>query len=485
MSTASTGSRAAQRQVADLPCPRGLPLVGNLLQLSPTRLHLILERWAAELGTPYRFQVGSIPITIWTDTELIQQIMRERPHRYRRYQPIEAVLEEMGSNGLFSAEGAAWETHRRLVMQALSIPNIKAFYPTLADITQRLRTRWLRAAERGETVEMTDDLKRYTVDVTSALAFGEDPRTLERDHGVIQEHLERILPSVMGRINALFPYWRYFKLPADRKLDQSLEEVHRYIDSMMARARERMRDEPSDTPRNLMEAMLVQQQQPQEHGGEPITDAQIRANVLTILLAGEDTTADSIAWTLPYLAADPALQTHLGDEAHRVLGDAPVCPDYATLKELDIFEAICIEATRLRPVAAVHSFEPLEDVVVDDVALPKGTRMFFVARPAMIDEKNFVDPQRYDPWRWMRRGEHAEHAGAHDVRAYLQFGAGPRVCPGRHLATVEMRLALSMLMNEFSIEMAIDPAKINEVSAFTMVPDTMPVKLTKRTHTTA
>lgn len=477
MSTASTGSSAALRQVADLPAPRGLPLIGNLLQLSPTRLHLILERWAEELGTPYRFQVGSIPITIWTDTELIQQIMRERPHRYRRYQPIEAVLEEMGSNGLFSAEGAAWETHRRLVMQALSINNIKAFYPTLADITQRLRTRWLRAAERGETVEMTDDLKRYTVDVTSALAFGEDPRTLERDHGVIQEHLERILPSVMCRINALFPYWRYVKLPADRKLDQSLVEVHRYIDSMMVRARERMRDEPSDTPRNLMEAMLVQQQGG-EHGG--ITDAQIRANVLTILLAGEDTTADSIAWTLPYLAADTALQTHLGTEAHRVLGDAPVCADYATLKDLDIFEAICIEATRLRPVAAVHSFEPLEDVVVDDVALPKGTRMFFVARPAMIDAKHFVDPQRYDPWRWMRKGEHVAQEGAHDVRAYLQFGAGPRVCPGRHLATVEMRLALSMLMNEFSIELAIDPAKINEVSAFTMVPDTMPVRLRKR-----
>ncbi|MBN3814626.1 cytochrome P450 [Paraburkholderia sp. Ac-20347] len=481
MSTASTGSATALRQVADLPCPRGLPLIGNLLQLEPTRLHQILERWAEELGTPYRFQVGSIPITIWTDTELIQSIMRERPHRYRRYSPIESVFDEMGANGLFSSEGVQWESHRRLVMQALSIPNIKAFYPTLAEITQRLRTRWLRAAERGETVEMTDDLKRYTVDVTSALAFGEDPRTLDQDHGVIQEHLERILPAVMGRINALFPYWRVFKLPADRKLDHSLAEVHRYIDSMMARARTRMRDEPSELPRNLLEAMLMQQQQ---QDGEPISDAQIRANVLTLLLAGEDTTADSIAWTLPYLAADAALQTHLGAEAHRVLGDAPVCPDYATLKDLDIFEAIAIEATRLRPVAAVHSFEPLEDVVVDNVALPKGTRMFFVARPAMIDEKNFADPQRYDPWRWMRKGEHdapREGAhGAHDVRAYLQFGAGPRVCPGRHLATVEMRLALSMLMNEFEIELAIDPEQIKEVSAFTMVPDTMPVKLRKR-----
>ncbi|MEM5328584.1 cytochrome P450 [Paraburkholderia sp. JHI2823] len=476
MSTASTGP--ALRQIADLPCPRGVPLLGNLLQLSPPRLHLILEQWAAELGAPYRFQVGSIPITIWTDTELIQQIMRERPHRYRRYQPIEAVFEEMGFNGLFSAEGVAWEPQRRLVMQALSIPNIKAFYPTLADITQRLHTRWQRAAERGETIEMTDDLKRYTVDVTSALAFGEDPRTLERDHGVIQEHLERILPGVMRRTNALFPYWRYVKLPADRKLEQSLEEVHRYVNAMMARARERMRDEPSETPRNLLEAMLAQQET--QDGATPISDAQIRANVLTLLLAGEDTTADSIAWTLPYIAADADLQRHLGDTASGALGASTVCPDYATLKDLDIFEAICIEATRLRPVASVHSFEPLEDVVVDNVALPKGTRMFFVARPAMLDAKHFSDPQRYDPWRWIKRGDQDTDEKVHDVRAYLQFGAGPRVCPGRHLATVEMRLALSMLMKSFTIELAIDPAEIREVQAFTMVPDTMPVRLRPR-----
>jgi cytochrome P450 len=476
MSTALPGQTL--RQISDLPCPRGLPIVGNLLQLSPPRMHLILERWAAELGTPYRFQVGSLPITIWTDTELIQGIMRERPHRFRRYTPIEEVFEELGFNGLFSAEGVAWEPQRRLVMQALSIPNIKAFYPTLADITQRLHTRWQRAAERGETVEMTDDLKRFTVDVTSALAFGEDPRTLERDHGVIQEHLERILPGVMRRTNALFPYWRYFKLPGDRKLERSLEEVHRYVDSVMARARERMRDEPSDAPRNLLEAMLAQQEV--KDGAASITDAQIRANVLTLLLAGEDTTADSIAWTMPYLAADAALQQHLGDEAQRALGAASVCPDYATLKDLDIFEAICIEATRLRPVASVHSFEPLEDVVVDNVALPKGTRMFFVARPAMVDAKHFADPQRYDPWRWMKRGEQEAEEKAHDVRAYLQFGAGPRVCPGRHLATVEMRLALSMLMKSFTIELAIDPAKIQEVQAFTMVPDTMPVRLKPR-----
>ncbi len=473
---AQSGKRV--RQVADLPCPKGLPLLGNLLQLAPSRLHLILERWAAELGSPYRFQMGSIPVTVWTEHELIQSIMRERPHRYRRYQPIGDVLDEIGANGLFSAEGAAWEPQRKLVMQAMSIPNIRAFYPTLAGITERLRQRWLRAAASGATVEMTDDLKRYTVDVTSALAFGDDPRTLEQEHGAIQEHLEQILPAVMWRINSLVPYWRLIKLPGDRKLERTLAQVHGYVRAMMARARERMRDDPSETPRNLLEAMLVQQQA----DGSTISDAQIGANVLTLLLAGEDTTADSIAWTLPYLAADTALQRELGRQADAAFGTAGVCPDYATLKELDLFEAICTEATRLRPVASIHSFEPLEDVRVGDVDLPKGTRMFFLARPAMLDEKNFVDPARYDPYRWMRKQGQANE-GAHDVRAYLQFGAGPRVCPGRHLASVEMRLVLSMLMKEFSIELATDIANIDEVQAFTMVPSTMPVRLMPRART--
>ncbi len=85
------------------------------------------------------------------------------------------------------------------------------------------------------------------------------------------------------------------------------------------------------------------------------------------------------------------------------------------------------------------------------------------------------DPQRYDPERW-------RHEGRHDMRAFLQFGAGPRVCPGRHLATVEMRLVLSMLLAHFEVELAIDPSRIEEVNAFTMMPSTMPVRLHPRSN---
>lgn len=470
-----SSSHVRYRHVADLPCPRGLPFFGNIHQLSPTRLHLVLEQWARELGTPFRFQICRMPVTVWTDPELCQTIMRERPHRYRRYASIESVLEEIGCNGLFSAEGAAWAPQRKLIMHSLSIPHIKDFYPGLKAITERLYLRWQRAAAQGKVVEMTEDLKRYTVDVTSALAFGEDPRTLEQDRGVIQEHLALIFPMLMSRINAPFPYWRYVRLPRDRDLDRSLIEVHRYVRNMMSRARERMRDEPSESPRHLLEAMLMMRDAPESD----VTDDQVAANVLTLLLAGEDTTANSIAWTLLYVATDPALQQRLFDSSRDVLGSASVCPDFASLKQLDLFEALCTETGRLRPVAAVNSFEPMEDVCLADLMLPAGTKMFFLNRPATIDARHFSNPLQFDPDRWLHDGNRPRTT--HDSRAYLQFGAGPRVCPGRYLAAVEMRLVLSMLMANFSIRMAVDPDTIREVSAFTMVPSAMPVQLGART----
>ncbi|CAE6899327.1 cytochrome P450 [Burkholderia sp. R-69980] len=462
------------REISDLPAPRGLPLIGNAHQLTPSRVHLILERWARELGTPYRFQIGSRPVTVWDDTELCHSIMRERPNGYRRYSPIEENLDEMGSNGVFSVEGAAWEPQRKLVMQALSVAHIKAFYPTMAAITERLRVRWERAARSNRVVEMTEDLKRYTVDVTSALAFGDDPGTLEQDGNVIQEHLALIFPMLMNRINAPFPYWRYVKLPRDHRLDHALAEVHRYVRLTINRARERIRDRPHDEPCNLLEAMLQFRDTP----GSGITDDQVAANVLTMLLAGEDTTAHSIAWALLYLSSDDTLQSRVSDQSRAVLGAAGVCPTYETLKTLDLCEAVCTEASRFRPVIPIHAFEPLQDVEHRGIHLPAGSRMFFLTRPSMLDASNFEHPDKFDPERWMH--ERTPQRGAHETRAHLQFGGGPRVCPGRHLSTVEMRLVISMLSAGFVSRLAVDMSSIREVTAFTMVPSGMPVRLCLR-----
>ena len=84
---------------------------------------------------------------------------------------------------------------------------------------------------------MTDDLTRYTVDVTTALAFGEDPNTLESDGDVIQRHLAQVFPTIMRRVNAPFPWWRHVRLPADRRFDASMAAVHAHVRGLIERAR--------------------------------------------------------------------------------------------------------------------------------------------------------------------------------------------------------------------------------------------------------
>lgn len=467
-------SQVARRRVADLPHPPGLPLIGNLHQLSIPRFHRILEDWAESLGSPYAFRVGPRVMTVWRDSALFQKVMRDRPHRWRRFDTVQPVFAEMGADGLFSAEGASWEPQRRLIMGALASSHFRGFFPVMQSITDRLLRLWCRASERGEPVEMTNDLKRYAVDITGALAFGEDPNTLERGSGVIQEHLEQIFPMLMARVNAPFPYWRYLRLPSDRRLDRSLVAVHAYVDGTISTARARMRDEPADAPRNLLEAMLRLSDAPDSG----FTDAELRANVLTLLLAGEDTTANMLSWTMPFLGADPALQDRLRDEACGVFGTARICPGFDDLRRLDRFEALATEASRLKPTVPFNIFEPLEDVELDGVELAAGTKVVFLKRPDMLEDRHFANAKAYDPDRWLRG--RAADAGAHEPRAYLQFGAGARVCPGRHLAGVEIRLVLSMLMRNFRVTLAIDPVTIREVMAFTMTPDRMPVRLTAR-----
>ncbi|MFT0174877.1 cytochrome P450 [Paraburkholderia mimosarum] len=180
----------------------------------------------------------------------------------------------------------------------------------------------------------------------------------------------------MRRVTVLFPYWHYVSLPEDRRLARAME-VHRYIKKMIERAYDRLQQSADPSPHNLLEAMLVARNEPDS----TVTDELISANVLTLLVAGEDTTANAIAWALMYIAADSPLQYQLFEQSSAALGESRVCPDYDALKHLDLCEAVCSEALRLRPVAAIQTFEPLADVCLGGVAIPAGTRMRLADAP--------------------------------------------------------------------------------------------------------
>jgi cytochrome P450 len=280
-----------------------LPLLGNLLQLDLTQLHRVLQRWADEFGSLYKFQLGQKPVLVVADPELNQTILRNRPKLYARLGTIDPVFKEMGITGVFSAEGEDWKRQRRLTAHALDAAHLRQFFPTLLKVTERLRKRWEREADKGSAVDVQQDLMRYTVDVTTSLAFGYDMNTLENEGDVIQDHLEKIFPAINRRINAVFPYWRYFKLPVDRALDKSLAAIRETITGFVARGRERLRQnaELAEHPTNLLEAMLGAKGEDEA----AFTDEEVYGNVLTMLLAGEDTTAKSMAWMMHFMIEYP------------------------------------------------------------------------------------------------------------------------------------------------------------------------------------
>ena len=475
---------APLRRLSELPGPRPWPLVGNSLQVSLHRMHQNLAEWAQVHGPFFKVQLGGFKLLVISDAELIGQLLKDRPETFRRPSRMQAIMREMGiHDGVFMAEGDAWARQRRMVMASFAPHQVRAYFPALLGVAHRLRKRWQAAAERqakaGPGIDLQADLMRFTVDAIAGLAFGTEVDTLGSDGDVIQRHLDKIFPAIWRRAHAVLPHWQFVKLPADRALDDSVRLVNAAIRRFIEQARERLQDPARRAaPPNLLEAMLVSADEP----GSGMTDDDVAGNVFTMLLAGEDTTATSLSWMLDLLWRNPAALRRAREEVDRVLaplGDmARWTPD--DLGQLDWLEACIHESMRLKPVGPFNVVEALKDTVVGDVAIRAGTPVLLLMRHDTVSEAVFARADAFLPERWLPEG--ADLAPAHAKRVSMPFGAGPRICPGRFLALLEIKLAAAMLLRHFDI-LGIDtpdglPAR--EHMALTMVPLGLSMRLRER-----
>jgi cytochrome P450 len=463
------------RTLSQLPGPKGLPLLGNLLQLNLQKLHIILEDWADSYGDIYKFKLVHKTIVVISDTDLIQKILRDRPQTYRRISAVERISHESGNHGVFAAEGDQWRRQRYVTMQAFKSENLRLFFPTLYQITTRLHHRWSNLATIEQVIDVRSDWMRFTVDVTTQFAFGYDINLLKKDDDSFQRHLERQLPAFNRRLNAPFPYWHFVKLPSDRAMEKSLTVIEETIKSFIRQTRERLTQQPELTlhPTNFLEALLVNK----DEDGIGFSDAEIQGNIMTMLLAGEDTTAHSLSWLLYLMADHPDVQLKMQQEADAVLGDVIIPTDISTTEKLSYIEAVIYETLRLKSVAPLLFMEPNFDVELNGMAIPAGTTLMLLTRYAAIQEKNFTDAVQFKPERWL---ESTATNCTHNRNTNIPFGAGPRFCPGRNLAILEMKIALAMMCKSFSVIRVDTDHPVQEVFSFTMLPDNLKIKLKNR-----
>ena len=468
-------SQARLRRLEDLPGPAGWPLLGNTLQVTPARIHRDVEQWAAQYGPLFRLRFGRYRQLVVADHELLNAMMRDRPEGFRRSPLTSRIGAEMGlPQGLFSAEGEDWRRQRRMVMASFAPGHVRAYFPSMRKVTLRLQGRWQQAAAAGAAIPLQADLMRFTVDAIAGLAFGKDINTLESGEDVIQRHLDKVLPAIFRRVLSPVPYWRWFKLQADRDLEHSVAVIHATILELIAQARQRLRDDPPppDKPRHLLEAMILAADEP----GSGLGDAQVAGNVLTMLLAGEDTTANTLAWMLHLLNRHPAALQRAQQEV-RALAPDPAAYGFDQIDGLHYLEACASETMRLKPVAPFIALQALRDTVVGDVAVPEHTQIWGVLRHDSVSAAHFPRPEAFEPERWLDGAEPPLSTAA--KRSAMPFGSGPRICPGRYLALLEMKMAMAMLLARFDIVSVDTPdgGPAEERMAFTMNPVGLTMRL--------
>ena len=467
------------RALAELPGPPGWPIVGNALQMDRERIHQNMEALCDQYGSFFKVRFASRTVLVVADHEATAKILKARPSDFRRSMRLSEAAHSLGLEmGLFMAEGDTWNRQRRMVMASFAPQRIRSYFPSMLNVTRRLHDRWLKAAQNQQAIDLQADLMLYTVDTITGLALGHDVNSLQADGDVIQRHLDVIFPAMFKRILSVVRYWKVIKLPSDREVERHVAQVNRAIDGFVAQARQRLQQDPArrEEPSNLLEAFIVAAES--EGGG--VSDADVKGNVMTMLLAGEDTTANTLAWLIYLLKQNPATLERARAEVKEVApnGMADFTPE--TMARLDYLDACANEAMRLKPVAPFLPVQAIHDVTVADIAVPAGTLIWNVMRRDCISEQHLTNAKAFQPERWLASGQsQVKHLS-------MPFGSGPRICPGRYLAMLEIKMALAMLLSHFDI-MAVDTpdgTEAKELMAFTMGPEGLSMSLRPRPAST-
>ncbi|OUS41528.1 hypothetical protein A9R00_00470 [Oleispira antarctica] len=460
------------RSFKQIPGPKGSFLLGNLSDFKLEEIHSFLQGTAKTYGSLSRIRLANQHAIILSNPETVQQCLKRRPSDFKRYSAIETVFSEMGIEGVFSAEGDKWKRHRELIMPAFKPAQIKAFYPILDKFSKRLNQA-LDAEVSSDQAQLAVDIqaifKNYTTDITTKLAFGVDTDCLGNQESELRDSLNKIFPITNQRLKSPFPYWRFIKFNKDREFESAIKTVKSHLSTYISNAQIKLAQDPE--PSNILESMIIAT----NDKGDQFSESELLGNAITILLAGEDTTANTLAWTIHFLACHPKIQSAIQQEIDDKLDS--VTPSFDQLDDFPLTFACAQEAIRLKPVAPFMYMENIHDEVIEGHHVPAGTLIFMLLNHESTNSELFDNPEQFNPQRWLDMS--SEQKRTYN-KVLMPFGAGARLCPGRLLSFIEMKSALITILKQYSFSHHNGENTTEDSFEFTLVPKGLRVNIQRR-----
>jgi len=334
-------------------------------------------------------------------------------------------------NGLVTSEGDFWRRQRRLAQPAFHRQRISTYGEVMVDYAQRAIDKW----RPSEEIDISKDMTRLTLEIVVKTLFNADVSN-DADH--VGAMLSEVVKPFASQATLKWILDNRLPTPGHRRYFKAVSEIDRIVFRIISDRRASKSDEG-----DLLSMLL----QAQDDDGSQMNDAQLRDEVMTLFLAGHETTALALSWSWYLLATHPEAEAKFHAEIDEVLqGRVPTVDD---LRKLTYTEMIAKEAMRLYPPAYAVGREALEDTEIGGFRVPKGSQVFAFQWVTQRDERYFERPDKFEPERWTP--ERSERLPKY---AYFPFGGGPRQCIGNYFAMMEVVLLLATIGQRFRFSLA-------------------------------
>lgn len=426
---ATTSATAPKVLPVHAPGPKGRFLLGSLVEVSRDWLGFY-KSCADEYGDIVRIHLAHVPVYLVVHPRDIETVLVTNAGNFTKSADYRALARVLGQ-GLLTSEGDFWKRQRSLIQPAFHRQNILSYAAVMTQAASHMLDSWEEGGERN----VHEDLMRVTLEIVARCLFGaEVSDAAERVGKAMEVVTEKFINN--ASLAVMFP----FDIPvlfAPREW-RAIRELNEIIGGVIRQRRS------SGQPREDLLDMLLRVR---DADGNPMSGEQLRDEVMTLFLAGHETTAIALSWACYLIAQNPRVERKLAEELREVLGDRVPTPE--DLPRLRYTEMVLKETMRLYPAVWGIGRKAVKECELGGYRVPAGSNIFILQWRTQRDPRFFPDPERFDPERWR---DDPVRSGKVPRFAYFPFGGGPRACVGAAFAMMEATLLLATIQQKYHLE---------------------------------
>jgi cytochrome P450 len=421
-------------QVQTIPVRKGWPLLGVLPEFINQPSKEYFKKVMLEQGGLVRLNFGPQSVYLVSHPDYLQQILRDNYQNYRKPDMLYAAAREVVGQGLVTSTGELWLRQRRMIQPHLHRKQLIHLFDEMQEAVTEVLDRWEWLAQHHSEVEMGEKMAEITISVITRTMFGQESLSPNEIKAVGQRAIRLVNYVSQSLFNGLLPKW--LPKPKEASFKRDHQTMRQVINRIIAKCRAE-----KETSASLIEMLI---NSVDEETNEGMTEQQLFDEVMTIFLAGYETTSTALTWLLVILQEYPAVLKKLQVEVDQVLGDR--LPTFEDILRLPYTQQVFMEVLRYHTVASLLPRALNKPDQLGPYTLPANALVLLSFHgvhhnPRVWDHPEMFDPERFAP----------EAVAQRHPFAYVPFSAGPRKCAGDEFALLEGPLIMAMLLQRYTI----------------------------------